>query len=36
VAAPEIVRDDQKWFIAALNPRLEGIRIAMLKWSPQE
>jgi acetyl esterase/lipase len=36
VAAPEIIHDKKKWFIAALNPRLDGIRIARLKWSPQE
>ena len=36
VAAPEIVRHDGKWFIAALNPGLNGIHIARLKWSPQE
>jgi acetyl esterase/lipase len=36
VAAPEIIRDGGKWFIAALNPRLDGIRIARLRWAPQE
>ena len=36
VAAPEIIQHDGKWFIAALNPRLNGIHIARLRWSPQE
>jgi acetyl esterase/lipase len=36
VAAPEIIRHDGTWFIPALNPRLDGIRIARLRWSPQE
>ncbi len=32
VAAPEIVRTDREWFIAALNPGLDGIRLARLDW----
>ena len=36
IAAPEIVRHDGNWFIAALNPGLNGIHIARLKWSPHE
>jgi hypothetical protein len=33
VAAPEIVRHEGQWYIAALNPGLDGIRIARLKWT---
>jgi hypothetical protein len=36
VAAPEIIRHDGQDYIAALNPGLDGIRIARLKWVPQE
>ena len=36
VAAPEIIQHEGSWFIAALNPGLDGIHIARLKWSPQE
>ncbi len=32
VAAPEIVRHDGQYYIAALTPELNGIRIARLKW----
>jgi hypothetical protein len=32
VAAPEIVQHEVKWFIAALNPNLDGIRITRLRW----
>ncbi len=32
VAAPEIIQHEGKWFIAALNPNLNGIRIARLRW----
>ena len=32
VAAPEVVRHRGKWYIAALNPELDGIRIARLRW----
>ncbi len=35
VAAPEIIRHDGRWFIAALLPSLQGIRIARLKWEPR-
>jgi acetyl esterase/lipase len=36
VAAPEIIQHSGEWFIATLNPNLDGIRIARLRWSPQE
>jgi hypothetical protein len=36
VAAPETVQHEGTWYIAALNPHLDGIRIARLRWSPQE
>ncbi len=32
VAAPEIVFHKGQWYIAALNPALDGIRIARLRW----
>ncbi len=32
VAAPEIIFHKGKWYIAALNPALDGIRIARLRW----
>lgn len=32
VAAPEIVLHEGEYYIAALNPELDGIRIARLKW----
>ena len=32
VAAPEIVLHKGQWYIAALNPALDGIRIARLRW----
>lgn len=34
VAAPEIVFHDRQYYIAALLPSLDGIRIAKLKWQP--
>jgi hypothetical protein len=34
VAAPEILRHDGAWYIAALRPDLKGIRIARLAWEP--
>ena len=34
VAAPELVLYEKQWYIAALNPGLDGIRIARLKWVP--
>jgi len=34
VAAPEIIHHEGKYYIAALNPDLDGIRIARLKWAP--
>jgi hypothetical protein len=36
VAAPEIIQHEGSWFIAALNPHLDGIRIATLRWSPED
>jgi hypothetical protein len=33
VAAPEIIRHEGKWFIAALLPSLKGIQIAPLEWA---
>jgi hypothetical protein len=32
VAAPEIILHDGKWYMAALEPGLDGIRIARLAW----
>ena len=32
VAAPEVVQYEGQWYIAALNPGLDGIRIAPLEW----
>lgn len=32
LCAPEILRDEGAWFIAALAPDLDGIRIARLAW----
>ena len=34
VAAPEIFEFEGVWYIAALNPNLDGIRIAKLGWEP--
>ena len=34
VAAPEIVVDNGQYYIAALMPNLDGIRVAKLRWSP--
>ncbi len=36
VAAPEIIRHQGKYYIAFLNPELDGIRIAELDWKPVE
>ena len=36
VAAPEIVKDGDQYYIAALNLNLDGIRIAKLKWEPNQ
>jgi hypothetical protein len=33
VAAPEIVVDRGQYYIAALNPNLDGIRVARLRWA---
>jgi hypothetical protein len=32
VAAPEIILHDGQYYIAALKPGLDGIRIARLRW----
>lgn len=32
VAAPEILRHEGRWYIAALKPGLDGIRMARLEW----
>lgn len=32
VAAPEVFRHEQQWYIASLLPTLKGIRIARLEW----
>ncbi len=34
VAAPEIVHHEGQYYIAALEPDIQGIRIARLKWIP--
>jgi hypothetical protein len=36
VAAPEIILLDGQYYIAALNPGLDGIRIAKLRWVKRE
>jgi len=36
VAAPEIIHFEGQWYIAALMPDLQGIRIARLKWVQSE
>src|SRR5262249_42802658 len=32
VAAPELVLDQGKWYIASVNPGFDGIRMARLAW----
>ncbi len=32
VAAPEIIRHEGRWYLAALNPDLDGIRVTTLDW----
>jgi len=34
VAAPEIVKDRDNYYIAALNATVDGIRMARLRWKP--
>ena len=36
VAAPELIEHDGEWYIAALNPTLDGIRMARLEWAPTD
>jgi hypothetical protein len=36
VAAPEIFQYEGRWYIAALMPDLQGIRIARLAWEPKD
>lgn len=35
VAAPEIFQFEGKWYMAALMPDLQGIRIARMNWMPE-
>lgn len=35
VAAPEVIRNEGKLYLAALNPRLDGIRITTLEFVPE-
>ncbi|WP_108423633.1 hypothetical protein [Flagellimonas amoyensis] len=32
IAAPEIIHEDGQYYIAALNPGLDGVRVIKLKW----
>jgi hypothetical protein len=36
VAAPEIFKFENRWYIAALMSNLNGIRVARLDWIPKE
>jgi hypothetical protein len=36
IAAPELIRHDGQWYIAALSPQLDGIRVARLRWELDE
>jgi hypothetical protein len=36
VAAPELIQHEGQWYIAALRPELDGIRIARLVWDVAE
>lgn len=36
VAAPELIEYDGQWFIAALKPSLDGIRLSRLEWVVEE
>jgi hypothetical protein len=33
IAAPELIRHDNQWYMASLLPNLKGIRVARLSWS---
>ena len=33
VAAPEVFQHEDQWYLAALNPELDGIRITRLRWA---
>ena len=35
-AAPELFEHEGQWYIAALNPNLDGIRLAKLRWVKDE
>ncbi|CAN5451823.1 hypothetical protein BH23VER1_BH23VER1_04080 [soil metagenome] len=35
VAAPELVFLGGKWYLAALSPELDGIRVSKLRWAPE-
>ncbi|HAV64537.1 MAG TPA: hypothetical protein DCY13_19485 [Verrucomicrobiales bacterium] len=34
VAAPELILHEGQWYVAALTPELDGIRVARLSWQP--
>jgi hypothetical protein len=36
IAAPELIEQDGEWFLAALNPGLDGIRVTRLEWTPAD
>jgi hypothetical protein len=35
VAAPELIRHEGQWYMAALLPSLKGIQIARMTWKPK-
>lgn len=35
VAAPELIHHQGKWYLAALQPTLKGIRLAPIAWTPK-
>lgn len=35
VAAPELIRHEGKWYMAALLPSLKGIQMARMSWKPK-
>ena len=35
VAAPELIHHQGKWYLAALQPTLKGIRLAPMAWTPK-
>ncbi|MGC1273094.1 MAG: hypothetical protein WBC44_05265 [Planctomycetaceae bacterium] len=36
IAAPELIEHEGKWYLAALNPGLDGIRMTRLEWAPAD